>query len=461
MSKTTALNATCELRLRELRAPRYTSYPTALSMETGFDVDAVNDELARNLSSPSPTELSLYVHIPFCASACYYCGCNRVISRQQQRHQDYLDSLTLEIERYSKQVHSGNIVRQIHFGGGTPNLLPPESLATIVNTLRDHYNVADNAECSIEIDPRQAKVSDVTEWRKIGFNRMSIGVQDVDSNVQLAINRPQSSNHIQQLLAAAREQGFSGINLDLIIGLPQQTAERFQKSLEQVVDWQPDRVALYQYAHMPSHFPAQRAIKTEELPSVEQRFAMQARAREAFDAAGYQHIGMDHFALPSDSLATAQRNGLLRRNFQGYSVISDGDLLGFGVSAISQIGVAMVQNNRDLAEYEKQINARQSAWAKGLIRTEDDQQRSSIIQELMCTGQTERADPQQFSDAWAKLEQLDSGQRWVKLSQSQWVVTNEGHDYIRLIAQCFDQHTPSKPASNQSITTKTGCAAAA
>lgn len=437
------------LQIRELRAPRYTSYPTALSMSEGVEVAQVLDELRQTNEEPIPGDLSLYIHVPFCAAACFYCGCNRTISRRRSRHAEYLQNLKAEIGMIARRVRADRTVRQVHFGGGTPNMLPAFALHGLMDELRSVFNIDPDGECSLEVDPRQARLSDLAQWRSAGFNRVSMGVQDLDPQVQTAINREQSTSHIEKLIRAARAAGFSGINLDLIIGLPKQTLERFLASVEQVAAWQPERVALFQYAHMPERFPAQRAIANQDLPSMSLRFEMQQLARELLIDAGYQHIGMDHFALPEDELAVAQRNGRLRRNFQGYSVLGDADLLGFGVSAISQIGRAMVQNTRDIRHYEYKAARGQLAWSRGLLRNADDVARAEIIEELMCHGHTERADPVAYADAWERLDKLDPNQQWVRRGESHWTITPAGRDFQRLIAQCFDVALPAANAAQQ------------
>lgn len=438
------------LRVRELRAPRYTSYPTALEFREPFPAEQFFSELASTNDEPVPVPLSLYVHVPYCAAACFYCGCHRVISCNTARHAAYVDRLLAEIEQTLTRVDRDRPIQQIHFGGGTPNLLRPANLERILQALTQRNRKTQNCEVSIEVDPRHVQPGDAQEWVRIGFNRISLGVQDVDERVQQAINRVQPRSQVAFVVEEARQAGIRSINFDLVLGLPQQSTQTMNQTLDWLQTLRPERVALYQYAHMPARFPAQRAIVDTELPSVAERFAMQKHCNTSLQEAGYVNIGLDHYALPEDELSQALKDGRLRRNFQGYTVLGESDLLGFGVSAISNAGRCMVQNERDLPRYQEQIDTHRSAISRGLVRNADDQIRARVINRLMCERVLDTAAVAQeeklefssyFADAVARLQQLDPEQVFLDRHGPVWTVTDAGQDFLRLLAQCFDRHT--------------------
>lgn len=438
------------LRVRELRAPRYTSYPTALEFREPFPAERFFGELANTNDEPVPVPLSLYVHVPYCAAACFYCGCHRVINRNPTLHAAYVERLLAEIEHTLSRVDRDRPIQQIHFGGGTPNLLRPESLERILQALTGHNRKTRNCEVSIEVDPRHVQPGDAAAWARIGFNRISLGVQDVDAGVQQAINRVQPRSQVAFVVDEARKAGIRSINFDLVLGLPQQSTDTMGETLRWIQSLRPERVALYQYAHMPTRFPAQRAIIESDLPTVAERFAMQQQCNQALQQVGYVNIGLDHYALPADELSQALKDGRLRRNFQGYTVLGESDLLGFGVSSISNAGRCMVQNERDLQRYEQQIDNQQSAITRGLLRNADDQIRARVINRLMCEraldtqaiAQEEKLEfSRYFADAVARLGQLDPKQEFLDRSGPVWTVTTTGQDYLRLLAQCFDRYT--------------------
>ncbi len=442
------------LRVRELRAPRYTSYPTALEFRDRFPAATFFGELARTNDEPVPVPLSLYVHIPYCAAACFYCGCHRIISRNTATHNAYLERLLAEIEQTMSLVDRDRPVQQIHFGGGTPNLLRPDSLQRILLALTKRNRATPRCEISIEVDPRHVLAGDAQKWVDIGFNRISLGVQDVDDRVQQAINRVQPSSQVAFVVDEARAAGIQSINFDLVIGLPRQSLETMTETLSWLQTLRPDRVALYQYAHMPSRFPAQRAIADSDLPSITDRFTMQQLCSDALNAAGYVNIGLDHYALPEDELSRALRDGRLRRNFQGYTVLGESDLLGFGVSSISNAGRCMVQNERDILQYQQHIDHDESPIARGLLRSDDDQIRARVINRLMCEraldtrliGCEEHIDfTRYFADAIVRLQQLDPEQNFLDRSAVVWKVTATGQQFLRLLAQCFDRYTGGSP----------------
>ena len=316
-----------------INGPRYTSYPTALEFHSEFtDVD-----LIQAIDSSERRDLALYLHIPFCHSLCYYCGCNKIVTRHRDKADEYLDFLLKEIENKARYFDTYR-VSQLHLGGGTPSFLTQAQFNRLVKALKSHFVFEDDAEMGIEIDPREVELDLLDRLRALGFNRLSFGLQDTNLEVQQAIKRVQDTEFVAELMTRGRALGFSSINLDVIYGLPHQTAERFARTLEDVLALNPDRVSLFSYAHLPARFAAQKKIKDEWLPNGEAKLALMLAAIETFTSRGYVAIGMDHFAKPTDELAQAQASGLLHRNFQGYTVKGNCDLLGLGVSAISAIG---------------------------------------------------------------------------------------------------------------------------
>lgn len=367
------------------RGPRYTSYPTALNFSPRFAAQ----DLRRAIEMSKNKTLSLYVHIPFCHRLCYYCGCNKIVTRLQSKADIYLDYLLKEIALQA-EVLGHKPVTQLHLGGGTPNFLTDAQLQRLVDGLKGHFNFTDDAQLSIEIDPRNMTPQRIDSMAKMGFNRLSIGIQDTDPTVQEAINRVQSSELIERLIKRAKEKGFRSINLDLIYGLPFQTPDTFARTLDFVHKMQIERVSLFSYAHLPERFAAQRKLATDALPNSEQKFQLMRQAVETLCANGYQFIGIDHFALPSDELAKAQQNKVLGRNFQGYTTDNQSDLLGLGVSAISALGNSYSQNHKDLAGYYYSIEHQGSALEKGLTLSKDDLIRQRVISDIMCNSMLDK-----------------------------------------------------------------------
>lgn len=359
--------------------PRYTSYPTALEFTDKFD----NGQLRQAIEKSNNKELSLYVHIPFCHRLCYYCGCNKVVTRQQGKTDVYLAFLEKEILSRAEYFKDYTI-KQLHWGGGTPTFLSYEQISNLVALLKANFNFTDDVEMSIEVDPREIELEMADHLRNVGFNRISIGVQDIDPKVQKAINREQSTEFICRLIQRSKDVGFKSINIDLIYGLPFQTVESFTKTLNKVQEMDPDRISLFSYAHIPSRFASQRKLRDEWLPSVEEKFALMKHSIETLCGFGYDFIGMDHFAKPEDELAIAQRNGVLHRNFQGYTTSGECDLLGLGVSSISYIGNSYSQNKKDLNAYYQAIEDHDHAVEKGMSLNQDDLIRGDVIRELMC-----------------------------------------------------------------------------
>lgn len=359
--------------------PRYTSYPTALE----FHDDFKHDDFIQAVKDSPNRELSLYVHIPFCHTLCYYCGCNKVITRHRDKADTYLDYLAQEIALQAP-LFTDYKVKQLHWGGGTPSFLTHKQITTLVELLKEKFDFSDELEMSIEIDPREIEMDLAEHLFSLGFNRLSLGVQDLDLKVQEAINRVQSTQFIGDFIGHAKAVGFQSINIDLIYGLPHQTLENFKKTLDKAHEWDVDRISLFSYAHLPSRFASQRKLRDEWLPDVKLKFALMKLSIETLCDYGYEFIGMDHFAKPNDELSIAQNNGTLHRNFQGYTTKGGCDLLGLGVSSISSIGRSFGQNIKDLQSYYKAIENQQHALERGVSLHDDDIIRGEVIRELMC-----------------------------------------------------------------------------
>ena len=371
--------------------PRYTSYPTAPQFHSGFGEAALREAIRASNEEPIPRPLSLYVHVPFCASPCFYCGCNRVITRDIGKADRYLERLYREIGLLAPLFDRDRPVRQLHFGGGTPNFLDPPRMRELMESLARHFSFTreSSREFGIEIDPRFADAAYVRALGELGFNRISVGIQDFDPAVQQAVNRIQSVAQTREVIEAARGAGFASVSVDLIYGLPRQTLDGFERTLAEVIALGADRVAVYGYAHLPDLFKAQKHIDAADLPEPAVRLALFGRALERLTAAGYVYIGMDHFARADDELACAQREGTLQRNFQGYSTHGGCDIVGLGVSAIGRIGDTYSQNARDLAGYYAAIDAGRLPIARGMALDEDDLIRRTLIGELMCQGEVD------------------------------------------------------------------------
>ncbi|MDI1252799.1 oxygen-independent coproporphyrinogen III oxidase [Thermomonas sp.] len=454
------------LRRHDRPGPRYTSYPTAPQFTSNFGEQALREVALASNGDPIPRRLSLYVHVPFCNSPCFYCGCNRIITRDTARGETYLVRLYREIALAATLFDRDREVIQLHFGGGTPNFLSPAQLHEVVDTLRSHFRFSDSDErdISIELDPRFVNASDIAELARAGFNRASFGVQDFDPEVQVAVNRIQSVDETRTVVDACRTNGFKSVNVDLIYGLPKQNLTGFARTLDIVADMRPDRVAVYGYAHMPRMFKAQKQIVDTDLPDAETRLGLLQLAIERLTAAGYQYIGMDHFALPDDDLALAQARGSLHRNFMGYTTHADSDLLGLGVSAISHIGDSFSQNPRDLVSWQVALDEGRLPVFRGMRLDEDDQLRADLIQQLMCQGEIpmralERRHGihfrEYFADALVKLQPLvDDG--LARIEADRITVTSRGRLLLRNIAMCFDRYldqpvTDTQPRFSRAI----------
>ncbi|BAU73546.1 oxygen-independent coproporphyrinogen III oxidase [Metapseudomonas furukawaii] len=436
------------IRRYDTPGPRYTSYPTAVqfSHKVGsFDLlHALRD--SRKARRP----LSLYVHVPFCANICYYCACNKVITKDRGRALPYLERLEREIELIACHLDPQQRVEQLHFGGGTPTFLSHDELRRLMGHLRSHFRLLDDdsGDYGIEIDPREADWSTMGLLRELGFNRVSLGVQDLDPAVQRAVNRLQSLEETRAIVEAARTLQFRSLNLDLIYGLPRQNPDGFARTLDEVIALQPDRLSIFNYAHLPERFMPQRRIRSEDLPSAAQKLEMLQRSIEQLRAAGYRYIGMDHFALPDDELAIAQEDGRLQRNFQGYTTHGHCDLIGLGVSAISQIGDLYCQNNAQLNDYQNALENGLLATSRGLVCDEDDRIRRAVIQQLICEFELEFATIERrfniefrgyFGEIWPQLEQMHHD-RLIDLRENRIDVLPAGRLLVRSLCMLFDHY---------------------
>ncbi|WP_061019424.1 oxygen-independent coproporphyrinogen III oxidase [Vibrio splendidus] len=432
--------------------PRYTSYPTALEFHEAFTVADYDMACTQYPERP----LSLYVHIPFCHKLCYYCGCNKVITRHSHKADEYLDVIEHEI-RQRASLLNGREVTQLHFGGGTPTFLTKTQITRLMMILREEFNFTADAEISIEVDPREIELDVLDHLRSEGFNRLSIGVQDFNKEVQKLVNREQDEEFIIAMVQRAKELGFRSTNLDLIYGLPKQTQALFAETLKQVLEMKPGRLSVFNYAHMPQLFAAQRKIKDEDLPEAKEKMAILQDTIETLTGAGYQFIGMDHFALPEDELAVAQREGILHRNFQGYTTQGEADLIGFGVSAISMVGDAYAQNQKELKKYYAQVNDLRHALWKGVALDSDDLLRREVIKQLICNFKLDKTMIEsEFSVNFSRYfkEDLELLQTFinddlVEVDDKEIRVTLRGRLLIRNICMCFDKYLRAKARQQQ------------
>ena len=439
------------LRRLDRPGPRYTSYPTADRFVEAFGPAEYRQAVAQRASGATVggrPPLSLYLHIPFCESVCYYCACNKVITKHHGKAAEYLQVLAQEVALNVAVLGRGKSVSQLHLGGGTPTFLSDAELSQLMSMLRENFKLAAGAELSIEVDPRTASPDRLQHLAQLGFNRLSFGVQDFDPDVQKAVHRVQPFESVRDLMAAARRIGFESINADLIYGLPRQTPESFARTVAQVAELRPDRIALYAYAHLPQRFKPQRRIVIEQLPPPDHRVAMLGGALAGFVSHGYTYIGMDHFALPDDSLAVAKRQGRLHRNFQGYSTQPDCDLIALGVSAIGRMGATYSQNAKTLDEYCDAVRRGQFPVVRGLALTRDDLVRRAVVMALMCQGRLEFESIElahlikvrdYFKPELESLAELqDLGLCEVEADAVQ--VTATGWYFVRAVAMIFDRH---------------------
>ncbi|VXB69041.1 Oxygen-independent coproporphyrinogen III oxidase [Burkholderia sp. 8Y] len=431
----------------DAHGPRYTSYPTAVQFTESFDPAHYFDAASRGGAS---ADLSLYFHIPFCDTVCFYCGCNKVATKNRTHARPYLDRMKRELAMQAACFDTRRPVTQLHWGGGTPTFLSHEEMAELMAATAAHFNLVDDAraEYSIEVDPREASAQTVALLRELGFNRLSLGVQDFDERVQQAVNRIQPRAMTEDVMRAAREHGFKSVSVDLIYGLPHQSVESFTRTLDAIIALAPDRVSVFGYAHMPALFKMQRQIDEAALPSPAVRLAILERVIERMSDAGYVYIGMDHFALPGDELARAHEAGTLQRNFQGYSTHADCDLIGIGASSIGKLGDVYAQNARDLADYAAAIDAGRFAIQRGVRLSADDLLRRDIIMRLMCGGvlrvaDIERAHGIDFADAFAaELARLApmAGDGLIDITPEAIRVLPAGRMLVRNVASVFDRY---------------------
>lgn len=436
------------LKRFDVPGPRYTSYPTADRFVEAFTETEYVQALEQRRVGSMALPLSLYVHIPFCESVCYYCACNKVITKHHEKAAEYLRYIAREIELQVAHCGRGHHVSQLHLGGGTPTFLSDVEIEDLMSMIRRNFTLVSGGEFSVEVDPRTVTPERLKTLHRLGFNRLSFGVQDFDPAVQKAVHRVQPIEQVIALVHAAREIGFESLNIDLIYGLPLQTPESFARTLKQVDELHPDRIALYAYAHLPSRFKPQRRIIPAELPSAADKLSMLAASLDAFDEAGYVYVGMDHFALPSDALAVAKRQGRLHRNFQGYSTQPDCDLIALGVSAIGKIGSTYSQNAKTLEEYYDALDQGRLPIIRGLAVSRDDLLRRSVIMALMCQGSVlyesiELGHLIDFRSYFSReLEVLAdlSAQGLVVLDSTGIHVTATGWYLVRAIAMTFDRY---------------------
>ncbi|MCX7945438.1 MAG: oxygen-independent coproporphyrinogen III oxidase [Hydrogenophilus sp.] len=434
------------IRRFDVTGPRYTSYPTADRFTEAFGPEAYAQALAARAGVERP--LSLYVHVPFCETVCYYCACNRMVTKDRSRAQRYVAALEKELGLVDRWLRGNRRVVQIHFGGGTPTFLSEEELRQVWDAIGRFFEVTEEGEFSIEVDPRRVSAATVYALREMGFNRMSIGVQDFDPVVQAAVNRVQPIEVTEEVLRAARAAGFVSVSFDLIYGLPHQNVTRFAQTLAEVVRLKPDRVSVFNYAHLPERFPAQRRIDATALPSAAEKLAILQMTVEQLTAAGYVYVGMDHFARPDDELAVAQRARRLHRNFQGYSTYAGCDLIGVGISAIGQVGPFYAQNQKGEEPYFAALARGELPTLRGVALGNDDLIRREVIQALMCHFTVRFAEVEEafgvvftdyFAPELAALEEM-AAVGLVAVDEEEVRVLPKGRLLVRVVAMVFDRY---------------------
>ncbi|MDR0735618.1 MAG: oxygen-independent coproporphyrinogen III oxidase [Zoogloeaceae bacterium] len=438
------------IRRFDINGPRYTSYPTADRFVEAFNAEAARLWLGKRNIGGIKRPLSLYFHIPFCSTICYYCACNKIITKDHGRSAKYLKYLAREIALQSGCLDDGDRPEavQLHWGGGTPTFLSHDEMRQLMTVTRQHFRLIEGGEFSIEVDPRKVDAATVALLGELGFNRMSVGVQDFDETVQRAINRLQSEAETREVIRAARQNGFKSVSIDLIYGLPRQSTAGFERTLTRILEMDPDRLSIYNYAHLPSLFKPQRRILEADMPDADTRLQILALAIQKLMDAGYVYIGMDHFAKPDDELAIAQRQGRLHRNFQGYSTHADCDMLSFGISSISKVGPSYFQNVKTLDEYYDRLDAKILPVFRGVELNADDILRRSIIQALMCHFELsiesiESAHLIDFGTYFAtEREDLEAMQEagLVQMEDDWITVLPPGRMLVRAISMIFDRY---------------------
>jgi oxygen-independent coproporphyrinogen-3 oxidase len=436
------------LKKYDVSGPRYTSYPTADRFVEAFTQEAYMLALEQRRAIAATQPLSIYVHIPFCESLCFFCACNKIVTKHHDRSAEYLRYLNREIDLHVEHLGAGQTISQLHLGGGSPTFFSDEELAELMSMLKRNFVFSPSGEYSIEVDPRTVNAQRLKHLAELGFNRLSFGVQDFDPEVQKAVHRIQPAEQVFSLVEAARRYHFESVNVDLIYGLPMQTPESFKRTLAQVVELRPNRIALYGYAHLPERFKPQRRISEYELPAAADKISMLGSALKAFIDAGYVYVGMDHFALPDDDLAIAKRQGRLHRNFQGYSTQPDCDLISLGVSAIGRVGGTYSQNAKTIEEYYDHLNHGRFPVVRGLALSRDDIVRRAVIMAIMCQGalQYEAIElaymldfKRYFADEMTALKALEKTDMLV-LEEDGLQVTDTGWFFVRAVAMVFDKH---------------------
>ena len=443
------------LRRYDKSGPRYTSYPTAVQFHSGFGDTQYRAWVERTNNESPQRPLSLYFHIPFCDTVCFYCACNKIITKNRSRATTYLARLHREIELQGALYDRGRRVDQLHWGGGTPTFISQDEMRELMEITRRNFTLRDDdqGEYSIEVDPREANAESISLLRALGFNRISLGVQDFDPAVQKAVNRIQTEAETFAVLEAARGNGFRSVNMDLIYGLPLQTVESFARTLDKIIGAGPDRLSIFNYAHLPQMFKSQRQIEDAKLPSPQMKLDILQLTIEKLTAAGYVYIGMDHFAKPDDELAVAQRSGTLYRNFQGYSTHADCDLVGLGMTAISQVGASYAQNMRTLDEYHARLDAGELAVFRGVELDADDRLRRAVITSLIChftldIPRVEREHGVRFRDYFAaELADLAAMRQdgLLTVKDDRIDVEPRGKLLIRNICMVFDKYLRQQP----------------
>jgi len=448
----------------DIAGPRYTSYPTALQFMEGFDTEAYQRFTRASNNELIPKPLSLYVHLPFCKSLCYYCGCMKKVTRHEHQADQYLELLDREIELQGQLFDHDREVVQLHFGGGTPTFHNDEKLSHLMAQLGEHFSLSsdDSREFSIEVDPRTVGLKRLAKLAEMGFNRISLGVQDIDPKVQEAVNRIQDPEATLEMVDGSRNLGFNSVSIDLIYGLPLQTVESFGQTIDTVVNARPDRLAVYNYAHLPHIFRAQRMINSKDIPSPETKLELMELTIEKLTQSGYVYIGMDHFALPDDELTIAQREGGLQRNFQGYSTRRECDMVGLGVSAIGKVGDCYAQNLKDIPTWQSVVAEGKLPIWRGVMLNTEDRLRRSVIESIMCHGEVKF---QQFESNFAidfhdhfafelgNLQQLEKD-GLIEMGADEFRATPEGRLLLRPIAMIFDEYLQapeSKPKYSRVI----------
>ncbi len=434
--------------------PRYTSYPTAAEFTPEFNQHHFRRAIATSNQRQSP--LSLYVHIPFCQTACYFCGCNVIVTQSQTAAQSYLDYLAQEIQQMTSLIDTSRLVSQMHWGGGTPNYLNLDQIELLWRTLQNHFQFAPNAEISIEVNPRYINRDYILALREIGFNRISFGIQDFNPKVQIAVNRVQPEDLLFDVMSWIRAAKFDSVNVDLIYGLPYQTLRSFTETIEKIIALNPDRIAIFSFAYIPWLKPIQKQIAADALPNASEKLDILQMAIETLTQRHYQYIGMDHFAKPEDELAIAQKHGTLKRNFQGYTTLPDAELIGFGLTSISMLHDVYAQHHKHLQTYFRSLEKGELPIERGIQLCRDDQIRRHIIMELMCQFGVSKVDIEtcyqiDFDDYFvSELEALThlEGDGLVEVMSDRIQVTPVGRLLIRNIASAFDAYLDQKPISS-------------